>query len=148
MKKTLISLAILTAVSTASALDFGAGYSRNTTTDVNGYGLSATQSWGPVSLTAAVDRFDAVGGVHDYISVLAGYTVAKIWGVSVDGQFGASYVHAESAVDGLTSVFGLGASLPLTKSMSLTGDVRRTLGGGSMKVHDGTTVGVGLKYSF
>jgi hypothetical protein len=148
MKKSLIGLALLTSVTAASALDFGVGYSRNITDDVDGFGLSASQSWGNVSLTAAVDRFEVGSKVSDHVTVLAGYTVAKVWGVTIEGQAGVAYIQSDTLNDGLTSVIGIGASMPLTKSLSLVADARRTVGIEDMKVHNGTGLGLGIRYSF
>lgn len=148
MKKTIMGLALMSAVATASAVDFGVGYSRDTTNDVNGVGLSVTQSWKQFSLTAGVERFDVSVGEQSQFSLIAGYQFAKLAGVALEGQFGAAYIVSDSAKDGLTSVVGLGASMPIYQNISITADARRNIGTGSMKVHDGTTVGVGLKYSF
>jgi|688.fasta_scaffold136517_2 hypothetical protein len=148
MKKSLIGLALLASVTTASALDFGVGYNRNITNDVDGYGLSASQSWGNVSLTAAVDRFEVGNKVSDHVTVVAGYTVAKVWGIAIEGQVGATYIQSDTAKDGLTSVVGVGASMPLTKSLALVADARRTIGFDDMKVHNGTGLGLGIRYSF
>lgn len=148
MKKALIGLAILASVGTASAVDVGVGYSRDITNDVNGVGITVGQTWNKFSLTVGADRFDAVGGNHDQVSLVGGYQVLKVMGVAVEAQFGAVYIQADGAKDGLTSVVGLGATLPLTKTLAVVGDVRRTIGMDSMKVHDGTTAGLGLRYSF
>lgn len=148
MKKALIGLAIGASVGTASAVDVGLGYSRNVTNDINGYGITAGQTWNKFSLTAGAAKFDAVGGYHDQISLVAGYQVLKMSGVTVQAQFGAIFVQSESAKDGLTSVIGLGASLPLTKTLAVVGEVQRTVGIDDMKVHNGTTAGLGLRYSF
>ena len=143
-----MSLALMSTVATAQAVDFGVGYGRDVTNDINGVGISVTESWKKVSLTAAVERFDVAVGEQSQISLIAGYQLLKLAGVAVEGQFGATYITSDSAKDGLTSVVGLGASMPIYKNISITADARRNIGTGSMKVHDGTTVGMGLKYSF
>lgn len=148
MKKTFIGLALATAVGTASAVDVGVNYSRDVTNDVNGVGISVGQTWNKFSLTVGAERFDTVGGNQDQVSLIGGYQVFKVMGVAVDAQVGAVYIQADGAKDGLTNVIGLGAALPLTKSLAVVGDVRRTIGIDTMKVHNGTTAGVGLRYSF
>lgn len=148
MKKSLIGIALLTSVATASALEVGVGYGRDITNDVNGVGISVGESWNKVSLTASAERFDVVGGNQDQISLVAGYQLLKVAGISVEGQFGATYITSDVAKDGLTTVVGLGASMPVFRGVSIGADVRRNVGIDSMKVHDGTTVGVGLRYSF
>lgn len=148
MKKALIGLALATTISTASAVDVGVGYSRDLNNDANGYGITVGQTWNKFSLTAGADRFDTVGGNHDQVSLVAGYQVLKVMGVALEAQFGAVYIQADGAKDGLTSVVGLGATLPLTKTLAVVGDVRRTVGLDTMKVHNGTTAGLGLRYSF
>ena len=148
MKK-MFTMALLTlSLGTASAVELGAGYSRDITNDVNGYGISLGQSWNKFSLTASAEQFDVRGGTQDQLSVVAGYQVFKVMGVAVEAQAGAIYITSDAAKDGLTSVVGLGTSVPLTKHISLTSDVRRTIGTGDMKAHDSTTVGVGLRYHF
>jgi len=148
MKKTLIGLALLSTIGSASALDFGVGYSRDISNDVNGVGISVGESWKNFSLTASAERFDVAGGNHDQVSLIGGYQLIKVAGVAIEGQFGASYITSDVAKDGLIGVVGLGASMPLYRNISVTSNVRRNIGSGDMKVHDGTTAGLGLKYSF
>jgi hypothetical protein len=148
MKKTLIGLSLLASVASASAVEVGVGYARDISNDVNGVGISVGQSLNKFSLTASAERFDVVSGNQDQVSLVAGYQVLKVMGVAVEAQFGATYITSDVAKDGLTSVVGLGTSVPLTKSISVTNDIRRNIGTGDMKVHDGTTVGVGVKYTF
>ena len=148
MKKTLIGLALASSVVTASAVEVGVGYGRDITNDVNGVGISVGESWKKFSLTVSAERFDVVGGNQDQVSLIAGYQLLKVAGVAVEGQFGTTYITSDVAKDGLTTVVGVGASMPLFRGISVGADVRRNIGMDSMKVHDGTTVGVGLKYSF
>jgi hypothetical protein len=148
MKKPLITLALLSALNTASAVDFGVGYSRDVTNDLNGVSVSVTDSWQKFSLSASAERYDVAVGEQNQLSLVAGYQLLQVAGLTVEGQFGASYITSDTAKDGLTSVVGLGASMPLYKNISVAADLRRNVGGGSMKVHNGTSVGVGLKYNF
>ena len=148
MKKTLIALSTVLAMSSASALDLGVGYTRNVSNDVNGYGLSLGQSWNRFSLTASANRFDITGGDHDEVSLIAGYQLVKAMNLSVEGQLGATYVTSDRAKDGLVSVVGVGASMPLTKTVAITTNLRRNIGIDTMKVHNGTTAGLGVRYSF
>jgi len=148
MKKLLATALTTLSIGTASAVEVGVGYARDISNDVNGVGISVGESWNKFSLTASAERFDVVGGNQDQVSLVAGYQVLKVMGVAVEAQFGASYITSDVAKDGLTSVVGLGTSVPLTKSISITNDIRRNIGTGDMKVHNGTTVGVGVKYSF
>jgi len=145
MKKAFISLTIFTAVSSANALDFGTSYSRDITNDTNGYGIQVSESWNRWSLTAQADRFESN---QDQVSVLAGYQIAKIWKLIIDAQAGAAYIQADNSKDGLTSVVGLSASVPIIKNISVTGDIRRQIGMDAMKQYDGTSLGVGIKYKF
>ncbi len=145
MKKAFISLTIFTAVSSANALDFGTSYGRDITNDTNGYGIQVSESWNRWSLTAQADRFESN---QDQVSVLAGYQIAKIWKLIIDAQAGAAYIQADNSKDGLTSVVGLSASVPIIKNISVTGDIRRQIGQASMKQYDGTSLGVGIKYKF
>ena len=145
MKKQLLTLALMFAATSASALEFGTGYTRDTTNDQNGYGIQVSQNWNKWSLTAQADRFD---GVQDQLSVMAGYEVAKVWRVSIDAQAGVSYIYAENTKDGLTSVVGLSATMPIIKNVAFTTDLRRQIGMDAMKQYDGTSIGVGIKYKF
>ena len=148
MKKTLIGLSMLVAAGTASALDVGVSYNRNVSDDLNGYRLEVRQQWNKVSLSAGAERLDLARGNQDQVSLIAGYQLFKVMNVAVEAQAGAAYISADRAKDGLTSVVGLGASVPLIKNVALTTDVRRTIGQGDMKVHDATTAGVGIRYRF
>jgi hypothetical protein len=148
MKKSLISLAILATVSAANAVEFGVGYTRDITNEINGYGVSVTQSWKKWSLGAQADRFEVVGGNQDQFTVVAGHEIAKVHKLVIDAHAGATYIQSEVGKDGLVPVAGLSVSYPIIKNMSIAADVRRAIRIEDLKQYEGTSLGVGIKYKF
>lgn len=150
MKKTLIATVMALAALSASALEVGV----STTADYSGvnkstgYGLTLSKPVGAFGVTAGFDRFNAGENNQDRYSVVAGYDIAKFGPVTVTPKLGAAYLNNQVSADGYAMTVGVGASMPLTKAVSLTVDVARQYGQERVKGSDGNTVTTGLAYRF
>jgi outer membrane autotransporter protein len=61
---------------------------------------------------------------------------------------GGAYLNNQTGADGYAAVVGVGASVPVTKQVSLTVDVTRQYGQDRVQSFDGDRVTAGLKYRF
>lgn len=150
MKKIAIASVIALAATAASALEVGTSVTRDYsgTPDRNGAGLSLTQRYGAVGVTAGFDRFTKGSNDQDRYSIVAGYDVAKVGRFTVTPKLGVAYLNNQTGQDGYAMTVGAGVSTPLTKQVSLGLDVARQYGQDRVKSSDGNTVTVGLSYKF
>jgi hypothetical protein len=149
MKKFAIATMIALAATAASALEVGvttardyAGNNRNAT------GVTVSEKFGAVALTAGFDRATLGTNDQDRYSLVAGYNVAKLGPVTVAVKGGAAYLNNQTGQDGYAALIGVGASLPVSKSMALTVDATRQYGQDRVTSFDGNRVTAGVKYSF
>jgi hypothetical protein len=139
----------LAAVS-ASALEVGT----TTTADYSGankstgYGITLSKPVGKFGVTAGFDRFTAGNNDQDRYSLVAGYDVAKFGPVTLTPKLGVAYLNNQASADGYAMTVGIGASMPLTKTVSLTLDAARQYGQERVQGSDGNTVTTGLTYRF
>lgn len=150
MKKFAIASIIALAATAASALDVGV----TTTADYSGaekstgYGLTVGKQTGALSVTGGFDRFTRGSNDQDRFSVVAGYDVAKFGPVTVTPKLGAAYLNNQTSSDGYALTVGIGASVPVTKTIAFTLDAARQYGQDRVKASDGNTVTAGLQYKF
>ena len=149
MKKFAIATMIALAATAASALEVGvttardyAGNNRNAT------GVTVGEKFGAVTLTAGFDRATLGTNDQDRYSLVAGYNVAKLGPVTVAVKGGAAYLNNQTGQDGYAALVGVGATLPVTKQVSLTVDATRQYGQDRVNSFDGNRVTAGVKYSF
>jgi hypothetical protein len=149
MKKFAIATMIALAATAASALEVGvttardyAGNNRNAT------GVTVGEKFGAVTLTAGFDRATLGTNDQDRYSLVAGYNVAKLGPVTVAVKGGAAYLNNQTGQDGYAALVGVGASVPVTKQISLTVDATRQYGQDRVTSFDGNRVTAGVKYSF
>jgi hypothetical protein len=149
MKKFAIATMIALAATAASALEVGvttardyAGNNRNAT------GVTVGEKFGAVTLTAGFDRATLGTNDQDRYSLVAGYNVAKLGPVTVAVKGGAAYLNNQTGQDGYAALVGVGASLPVNKSLALTVDATRQYGQDRVNRFDGNRVTAGVKYSF
>lgn len=149
MKKIAIATVIALAATAASALELGVTTARDYAGDNrNATGVTVGKKFGAVDVTAGFDRATLGAVDQDRYSVVAGYNVAKLGPVSVAVKTGAAYLNNQTGADGYAALVGVGASVPVTKSVALTVDAMRQYGQDRVKASDGNRVAVGLKYSF
>jgi hypothetical protein len=150
MKKIAIASLIALAAATASAVEVGV----TTTTDYSGvqdrqgFGVSVGQKVGAIGITGGFERFTKGSNDQDRYSVVAGYDVAKIGPVTVTPKLGVAYLNNQTNNDGYALTVGVGASVPVTKQVSVTLDVARQFGQDSVSTFDGNRATAGVKYSF
>lgn len=149
MKKFAIATAIALAATAASALEVGVTTARDYAGDNrNAAGFTVGQKFGAVTMTAGFDRATLGTNDQDRYSVVAGVNVAKLGPVTVGVRAGGAYLNNQTGADGYAAVVGVGASVPVTKQVSLTVDVTRQYGQDRVQSFDGDRVTAGLKYRF
>jgi len=166
MKKFAIATAIALAATAASAVEVGVtatrDYSKSADVDCgfvvgpsscpgqnrNAAGITLGQSFGKVGVTAGFERFTRGTNDQDRYSLVAGYDVAKLGPVTVTPKVGVAYLNNQTGEDGYAMTVGVGASVPVTKQVSLTADVARQYGQDRVQAFDGNRVTVGVKYKF
>lgn len=149
MKKIAIASIIALAAAAATASEFGVTTTRDYAgVDRNGTGITLGNKYGRVGVTAGFERFTAGTNDQDRLSLVAGYDVTKVGAITVTPKVGVAHLNNQRGADGYAMTVGVGASLPLTKQVSLTADVARQYGQDRVQSFDGDRVSVGLKYNF
>jgi hypothetical protein len=149
MKKFAIATAIALAATAAAALEVGVTTARDYAGDNrNAAGVTVGQQFGAVNVTAGFDRATRGTNDQDRYSVVAGVDVAKLGPVSVGVRAGAAYLDNQVGQSGYAALVGVGASVPVTKAVSLTLDATRQYGQDRVQQFDGNRVTAGLKYRF
>ena len=150
MKKIAIASIIALAATAASALEVGVVGTRDYSgaENRNSTGVTLGQSYGKVGVTAGFERFTRGANDQDRYSLVAGYDVAKVGSVTVTPKVGVAYLDNQTGQDGYAMTVGVGASVPVTKTVSLTADVARQYGQDRVQAFDGNRVTVGVKYKF
>ena len=150
MKKLAIASIIALAATAASALELGVSATRDYSGDPdrNGAGLSLTQRYGKVGVTAGFDRFTKGANDQDRYRVVAGYDVAKVGAFTVTPKLGVAYLNNQVGQNGYAMTVGMGVSTPITKTVSVGLDLASQYGQDRVKSSDGNTVAVGLSYKF
>jgi hypothetical protein len=148
MKKMLL-VALLTASLGASALEIGVTGTRDYSgVDRTGYGLTVGQKAGAVGVTGGFERFTTGTNDQDRYSLVVGYDVAKLGVVTVTPKVGVAYLNNQTTADGYAMTVGVGASVPVTKQVSVGLDVARQYGQDRVSQFDGNRVTAAVKYSF
>lgn len=147
---TLAAILLATSAITAQALEVGvtttADYSG--VTKSTGYGLTLSKPVGALGVTLGFDRFTAGNNDQDRYSLVTGYDIAKFRSVTFTPKLGVAYLNNQASADGYAMTVGVGASVPLTKAVSLSVDVARQYGQNRVQSSDGNTVTTGLTYRF
>jgi hypothetical protein len=129
-------------------------------TDRTEYGVTVGEKFGKVGVTAGFARSNGGssitrptdGAYRDQVqnrySLTAGYDVAKVGPVTVTPKVGVSYLDNARDVNGYAMTVGIGASLPVTKQVSLGLDVARQYGQDRVNQYDGNRAVASLKYRF
>lgn len=129
-------------------------------TDRTEYGITVGEKFGRLGLTAGFARSN--GGspitqptdgaykdqVQDRYSLVAGYDVARVGPATITPKLGVAYLNNARDTDGYAMTVGVGASLPVTKKISLTADYARQYGQDRVNQFNGNRVTVGAIYKF
>lgn len=149
MRKFAIATLIALAATAASALEVGVTAAREYVgTNSTGAGITLGQQYGKLGVTAGFERFTKEAADQDRMSLTVGYDVAKFGPVTVTPKVGVAHLNNSVAVDGYALTLGVGASVPLNKTIDFTVDARRQYGQDRVQAFDGNTVTAGLKVKF
>ena len=149
MKKVLFATLATLALS-ASAVEVGVNGLRDYsgTSDRTGYGVTLGDKFGAIGLEAGYNRFTQGSNDQDRYSVVGSYDVTKVGPVTLAVKAGVAYLNNQTGSNGYAVTAGVGASVPVYKSLAATLDYRRQEGQSRVSAFDGNQVAVGLKYSF
>ena len=149
MKKILIATAVALAATAVTAADIGVTATRDYAGDNrNGAGITLGEKFGKVGVTAGFERTTAGNNDQDRLSLTAGYDIARFGQLTIAPKLGVAHLNNQRGADGYAMTVGVGASVPLNKSVSLTADVARQYGQDRVAAFDGNRVTVGLRYKF
>jgi hypothetical protein len=149
MKKIAIASVIALAAAAASAAEFGVTAGRSYAGDNrNAVGVNISQHYGAVSATAGVERTTVGNNDQNRWSLVGGYDVAKLGSVTVTPKVGVAYLDNQNGPDGYAMTVGVGASVPVTKTVSVGLDVDRQYGQDRVDQFNGNRVTASVKYKF
>jgi len=154
MKKVLLAFALsMGLINTASAVNFGVNGGVMTGGNDGGLaGVTVGEKWGKFGVDAGFARGWGQDTTQDRWTLVAGYDVAKVAGVTVTPKVGYGYIDnsnttiANAAPSASVAIVGLGGSLPITKNISATADYAYQFSGSSN--NNANVITGGLKYSF
>ena len=154
MKKVLLTLALsMGLIGTASAVNFGVNGGVMTGGNDGGLaGVTVGEKWDKFGVDAGFARGWGQDTTSDRWTLVAGYDVAKVAGVTVTPKVGYGYIDnsnttiANAAPSASVAIVGLGGSLPITKSIAATADYAYQFSGSSN--NNANVITAGLKYSF
>jgi hypothetical protein len=150
MKKFAIASALALSAFTASALEVGVTSTTDYsgTTARQGFGATVGQSYGKFTATAGFERFTKGNNDQDRYSLVGGYNVAKFGLATVAVKTGVAYMNNQVGADGYAMTVGAGASVPVTKQVSVGVDVARQYGQKRVQSSDGNAITAGVSYRF
>lgn len=150
MKKFAIASLLAIAAISASAVEVGVTGVNATTPNPNryGYGVTVGENFGVYNLTAGVSRFVREADDQTRVSLVASRDVAKLGPVALSGRVGYAYVNNTTAADGSALTVGVGASYPVTKTVTAGVSVDRQYGQARIDSFNGNIVTAGVKVGF
>lgn len=154
MKKVLLALALsMGLIGTASAIEVGVNGGVMTGGNDGGVaGVTVGEKFGKIGIDAGFARGWGQLTTQDRWTLVAGYDVAKVAGVTVTPKVGYAYLDnsntsiANSTPSASAALVGVGASLPITKQISATADYAYQFSGSSN--NNANVITAGLKYRF
>lgn len=154
MKKVLLALALsLGLIGTASAVEFGINGGVMTGGNDGGIaGVTVGEKFGKFGVDAGFARGWGQDTTSDRWTLVAGYDVAKVAGVTVTPKVGYGYIDnsnttiAKATPSASVAIVGLGVSYPVAKQISATADYAYQFSGSSN--NNANVITAGLKYKF
>jgi hypothetical protein len=147
--KKILFATLATLAFSVSAVEFGVNGTRDYSgTDRTGYGFTLGEKFGAVGVEAGYDRYTQGTNDQNRYSVVGSYDVTKIGPVTLAVKAGVAYLNNQTGSNGYAVTAGVGASVPVYKSLAATVDYRRQEGQNRVSAFDGNQVAVGLKYAF
>ena len=144
----LAAAASVAAASVAAAAEFGVVGAHDVNANRNSLGITAGNKYGDLGVTAGFDRTTAGEVDQNRYSLVTSYDLARLGPVTVDARAGVGYLDNNCGADGYVGLVGVGASLPVTNTVSVVADVTRQYGQSRVEQFDGNRVTVGVKYKF
>ena len=149
MKKIVLATALVLAATAASALELGVTATRDYSGDNRNFGgVTIGQSYGKLNATLGAERSSVGSNDQNRFSLVGGYDVAKLGPVTVTPRLGVAYLNNQVGDNGYAMTVGLGASVPVTKQVSVGLAVDRQYGQDRVQQFDGNRVTLGAKYRF
>jgi hypothetical protein len=150
MKKFAIATILATAAMAASAIEVGVTAVDQTTPNPNryGYGVTVGQTFGAYNVTAGLSRFVREANDQTRVSLVGSREVYKAGPVSLTGRVGYAYLNNQTGEDGSAVTVGVGASVPVAKSVTAGLSVDRQYGQNRVSQFDGNIITAAVKYSF
>ena len=154
MKKVLVAFALsLGLIGTASAVNFGVNGGVVTGGNDGGLaGVTVGEKFGKISVDAGYARGWQNYTTSDRWTLVAGYDVARVSGVTVTPKIGYAYLDnsntaiKNNAPSASAALVGVGVSYPVAKQISATADYAYQFSGSSN--NNANVITAGLKYSF
>ena len=145
-KKIALIAAFIAAFSTAQAVEIGINDGTNLSSTENVWGVSVGNTVHGYNLTAGFNR----SATADLYSLVNSAQVAKMGPVAVDAKVGGIYVNSKagSAYDGYAAMIGIGASMPVTKTITAGLDYNYQAGQDRVAAQNGSRIVAGLKFNF
>jgi hypothetical protein len=149
MKKLAIATALVLAAGAASALELGVTATRDYAGDNRNYGgVTLGQSFGNFNATVGAERSSVGSNDQNRYSVVGGYDLFKLGPVTVTPRVGVAYLDNQVGQDGYAATVGVGATVPVTKQVSVGLAVDRQYGQDRVNQFDGNRVTAAVKYRF
>ena len=149
MKKSLLILALMSAIGSASALEVGVngGYTYGGP-DRATYGVSVGEKFGKVGVEATIDRSTKTNDDQNRFAVVGSYDVLSLGKATVAAKVGLAYLDNQRSKDGFAASIGAGVSYDVFKDVALTADYRYQEGFKHEGRFDGNTLTAGVKFKF
>ena len=149
MKKIVLATAFALAAGAASAVELGVTATRDYSGDNRNFGgVTLGQKFGAAGVTAGFERSTVGGNDQNRWSVVGSYDIAKLGPVVVAPRLGVAYLDNQKSENGYAMTVGLGATVPVTKQVSVGLAVDRQYGQDRVDQFDGNRVTAAVKYSF
>ena len=146
IKKLVIIASLMGVFASAQALEVGINDGTNLSSTQNVWGVTVGETVKGYNLTAGFNRSTTA----DSYSLVNDIEVAKMGPVSLDAKFGLLFIDSQSgpSSDGYAAVVGVGARLPITKSVTAGLDYSYQAGQDRVVAENGSRITAGLKFSF
>lgn len=149
MKKIAIASLIALAATASSALEVGITTARAYTgTNNSNGGITISEKYGNVGVEVSFERYVREVGDQNRLGITGSYGLFTAGPAVVEGKLGAAYLENQREANGYALTVGVGAKLPITKTVAATLDLRHQVGQSRVQMFDGNAVIAGVKVSF
>jgi len=149
MKKVVLATALVLAATAASAVEVGVTATRDYSGDNRNFGgITVGEKFGPLGITGGFERSTVGSDDQDRYSLVAGYDVTKLGSVTVTPRVGVAFLDNQTSSNGYAMTVGIGASVPVTKKVSVGLALDRQYGQDRVDQFNGNRITAAAKYSF